>query len=53
MQLMSDGFIHCDPHEGNLLGLADGGDLQGWMDDERLYAGTADQAKKRLGGILF
>ena len=24
MQLMSDGFIHCDPHEGNLLGLADG-----------------------------
>ena len=20
MQLMSDGFIHCDPHEGNLLG---------------------------------
>ena len=21
MQLMSDGFIHCDPHEGNLLGL--------------------------------
>ena len=24
MQLMSDGFIHCDPHEGNLLGLPDG-----------------------------
>ena len=24
MQLMSDGFIHCDPHEGNLLGLDDG-----------------------------
>ena len=24
MQLMSDGFVHCDPHEGNLLGLADG-----------------------------
>lgn len=24
MQLMSDGFIHCDPHEGNLLALDDG-----------------------------
>ena len=24
MQLMSEGFIHCDPHEGNLLGLDDG-----------------------------
>ena len=23
MQLMSSGFVHCDPHEGNLLGLAD------------------------------
>jgi predicted unusual protein kinase regulating ubiquinone biosynthesis (AarF/ABC1/UbiB family) len=24
MQLMSKGFIHCDPHEGNLLALPDG-----------------------------
>ena len=24
MQLMTDGFIHCDPHEGNLLALRDG-----------------------------
>ena len=24
MQLMTDGFIHCDPHEGNLLSLPDG-----------------------------
>ena len=24
MQLMTDGFIHCDPHEGNLLALPDG-----------------------------
>ena len=24
MQLMSSGFVHCDPHEGNLLGLPDG-----------------------------
>ena len=24
MQLMTAGFIHCDPHEGNLLGLPDG-----------------------------
>jgi len=24
MQLMTDGFIHCDPHEGNLLALDDG-----------------------------
>ena len=24
MQLMTHGFIHCDPHEGNLLSLPDG-----------------------------
>lgn len=24
MQLMTDGFIHCDPHEGNLLALPNG-----------------------------
>ena len=24
MQLMTEGFIHCDPHEGNLLALPDG-----------------------------
>lgn len=24
MQLMTEGFIHCDPHEGNLLSLEDG-----------------------------
>ena len=24
MQLMTAGFIHCDPHEGNLLALKDG-----------------------------
>lgn len=24
MQLMGEGFVHCDPHEGNWLGLADG-----------------------------
>jgi len=24
MQLMTDGFIHCDPHEGNLIALPDG-----------------------------
>ena len=24
MQLMTGGFIHCDPHEGNLLATKDG-----------------------------
>ncbi len=31
-----------------LMGLADGGDLQEWMDDERLYAGTAEEKQERL-----
>ena len=34
-----------------LLGLADGGDLQGWMDDERLYAGTEEEKQERLARI--
>ena len=31
-----------------LLELIDGGDLQEWMDDERLYAGTTEEQKERL-----
>jgi serine/threonine protein kinase len=31
-----------------LLELADGGDLETWMDDERLYAGTDKQQQDRL-----
>eukprot|EP00935_MAST-01C_sp_MAST-1C-sp1_P002334 g2334.t1 len=31
-----------------LLELIDGSDLQEWMDDERLYAGTTEEQKERL-----
>jgi serine/threonine protein kinase len=31
-----------------LMDLVDGGDLQTWMDDERLYAGSAQEQEQRL-----
>ena len=34
-----------------LLGLVDGGDLRGWMDDERLYSGTAAEQQGRIVGV--
>eukprot|EP00935_MAST-01C_sp_MAST-1C-sp1_P002268 g2268.t1 len=35
-----------------LLELATGGDLQAWMDDERLYAGTEEERQERLASIV-
>jgi serine/threonine protein kinase len=34
-----------------LMGLVDGGDLQMWMDDERLYAGTIEEQQQRLVAV--
>ena len=31
-----------------MLEYVDGGDLQAWMDDERLYAGTMEERQSRL-----
>jgi serine/threonine protein kinase/energy-coupling factor transporter ATP-binding protein EcfA2 len=47
-------FVWYEEHTNEmffLMVLIDGGDLQTWMDDERLYAGTEDEQQQRLVAI--